>query len=1508
MNKKSTLSLIALCGAAVASGIYAQNIETMLRSGLKVVAPSKAEGKKTMTVVNKSVRPGAHVLGAQSNTDINRVAAAPNMSDSIVFYGLKFNDQGYNDLAGGPFNVIGWRGAEGQKKWDVSPEITTGRAACYAKGKFYTFESINDELHMFTYNAETWQLESNDVIATSGVLRQVAAYNPANGKAYVMAWGDLDWDTWLTMRPIFEVDLETKTAHEIGGRLEQLFIQTMFFDNEGQCYGIPYNENVLYKLSMEDGSYAKVADLDLPFSCTPHSMSAVTDPATGLTYWAVPSNSNENFAHSYLYTIDRVSGHCELVGELPNDEHVLGLYIKYAEPAAPAAASNFGFEQALTFDVPTTTYCSGEALTGALSACIVVDGGEEQTFDVEAGQTASIPMSLTEGFHQINVRIANAAGKGAERVYDAFVGSDVPAASTDVVLAIADGKAQLTWKAPTESVNGGAYNDEDVNYTITRYPEDIVVATGLTQTSYTEELTDARAHYSYKVTAFAGQNEGKSAISNEVAYGSVWYAPFTEDFKYQEDFDTFQIYDGRGDDHATADGSTWFYMDSQQAAYLSGCGSYNPEFGEYGGYGMDDWLISPAIDLKAGQDYRVRYNLRALSVVETIEVYLSQGTDVDGQLTQISTNAIGWQDESTWKRCEIFNVPEDGLYHLMWRCCTPVASYGFMLDDIRFDIFANYEAPAAVSALKAVAAEGTDLVNTISFTAPTQTYKGEALSQISRIDIYRNGALKAAYTFEAPATGAELTWTDTECLNGMNTYRVVAFNEAGQGEESVISNWVGLDIPAQVVITDYYINDQNQPVFNWEPVGDRGIHGGYVNPADVTYTLCNYEEWNWDDHWPALKGGLTQTTAVDDVSFFWWQDMKQYKIKAQNAAGANDGVVVYIVVGDAYATPFCESFAWGFAANSPWTLFADSYYYAWEMTDGAGLAIKPYDDDQGMLTWSYIQEESNTQTMRGPRVSLQGLDQPELSFMMWHGFEADPTDVVVNVYANVNDEGFKYLGTVDYNNGAEGWARASFLIPVTEPKAGHAPANVQIAFQAEALLPSASVFIDQIKIGEGIPCDMAAASISGTKRIEAGDKAKLSIAMANYGTSNAAGYQVVLHSTVDGEAAEDMVIVTDGEELAPGQMSIADVTVCPSRSLAGKTIVYTAEVMMEGDANAENNTTAEFKLYVHGSALPVAEQLLAENGAAGVVLSWSAPATSEIIDPVTDDFEDYESFIIDEIGDWKVYDGDGNIPLYFNGPEIPHIFDLKSWQIWSPDEAGFSTQKFDVLIPHSGSKYLTSWTGSDGLTTTLPTEDWLISCDVKGGTDVTFWVRVPNAGSDPQGIRMMYSTSDQEPESFVEFDNDEIVGTTEWVKLSYTLPADARYFAVVAHNNGGACTMIALDDIEYSPLFGATSSLTLKGYNVYRNDELIASELTETTFTDATAEADIDYTYNVTAVWAEGESNYSNDASLTVIVGISQMAAEQHTVIYNMAGQRVDATQQGVYVVREGETISKMLK
>lgn len=142
--------------------------------------------------------------------------------------------------------------------------------------------------------------------------------------------------------------------------------------------------------------------------------------------------------------------------------------------------------------------------------------------------------------------------------------------------------------------------------------------------------------------------------------------------------------------------------------------------------------------------------------------------------------------------------------------------------------------------------------------------------------------------------------------------------------------------------------------------------------------------------------------------------------------------------------------------------------------------------------------------------------------------------------------------------------------------------------------------------------------------------------------------------------------------------------------------------------------------------------------------------------------------------------------------------------------------------------------------------------------------------------------------------------------------------------------MAFLDDITYTPLYGATNALTLKGYNVYRDNELIAEAVTETAYSDASA-PDGPHTYNVSALWAEGESDYS--APVKVTAGILSLNAGELTIrvtkgtitvngaygldtrIFTPAGVTVATSTEanatfnvgpGVYMIQVGKKVTKV--
>lgn len=1457
MIKKLTslLGLLAAGGVAIYSTGTLPNLQPTTGSGRQVVKP---DGKIKLSPSNKfntrdafsrlqTGDPFGTALYGQtraSRTPI-RIAAAMNVADSVVLYGLNHRDDTWQTMSPLASKVFSFHAAPELNFLEASPlDLETPMAAFHAKGHFHLLFSTREEddnynsfctVIMKVYDDTTWELLDTVTLADSVegwdfFLRQVAAYDPVTDKVYTMSWGD--------GKPLLSLDLATNELKVVGGDANK-FVQTMFVDGNGTLYGITYNEKKLYTIDKETGGMTEVGDIDLPFGLSANPMSATLDPATGKIYWvAVDGNSLE----SAIFLLDPATAKVDKIADMPGNEHILGLYIPEAPANAPAAPTKLAYQGGvLNIKAPSQTYHSGEKLSGKLTLTVESEGKVIKEAELTPGEEKSIDLPLADGAHHLIIKVSNAAGASPERRLDTFVGNDAPCAVRDLTLSMEDTKnAVLTWNAPDRAVHGAAIDDNTLSYSIVRWPDEVVVAENIKETTFTEPIPETHARYYYEVAAYSGDVEGEHAMSNVVTGGDIWVTPYTETFETQDDFDSFKVVD------ANSDSQTWTFMkangESSGEAYLHGNGTADVDTGIYEGNGNDDYLISPSVRLKAGVDYRMSFDTyENWFIYEYLSIYLGKEQNVTGNETKIfSSDKIQGNTSTTF----IFNVAEDGLYNFLFHGDNPGQSVAFTLDNIALDEYAAFNGPDCVTDLTAKAGAMGKLENELSFTLPTMTYKGETLTEIDRVEIYRNGSRKPVKIFDSVKPGEKLTWLDTDVEQGMVNYRVLVFNSAGQGKEGLVSNWIGLDHPAVVTNARIRMNSDYQAVATFDKVGGVGMHGGYVDPADVKYALYRYNEYSWDNPWEQVTE-FTDATEITDTSYSGWgQAWVDYAIVASNSAGLSDGNMQGIVLGEPYARPYNESFAYAFASLGPWTLMASSYDYAWKMVDGSGLRTKPYDNDGGMLQFSYIAEDSPSQVIIGPRISLKESSEPQLSFFMTHGFEAEEEDLSLDVYLNYADEGWVKTATIPYNDGTTGWGR--YALPLRNDAD-----NVQIAFGANAIDASAAIYIDAIAIDEGIAKDMAVQNLTlSHKRINAGESATADVTVANYGTEEANGFQVVLLD--DGKELMSRTI----DALAPNAVTHVAFELATTRKDASRQFVLTAEARLQGDSDHGNDASLTAGLYVKESTLPGVAGLSGKNEGEDVALTWQKPANDEITDAVTDDFDSYESFIIDGIGDWTTYDGDGTPTVYFGGPEIPNCFSPKAWQIWAPEEAGFSLEKFEVLRPHSGDKVLACWAASDGATTTLPNDDWLISSEVTGGTDISFWYRMPNDGSDPQKFEMMYSTTDSEPESFQAFDSGEIAFGTDWVYFEFTLPRDARYFAVRSCSEG-SYTVAFLDDITYTPLYGSTTKLTLNGYNVYRDDELIAENVSGTEFTDKGAATAI-HQYNVTANWKEGESNYSD--------------------------------------------------
>lgn len=1389
-----------------------------------------------------------------------RIASSVNLADYPLIHGFHHADGTWQTLSPLSNGVYNFHAAEGL---ELTPELSVVEnpmTAVYAKGKYYLlYPERNDDAKTSTltikiYDATTWDLLDTKVLTDTNDawtlwVRQVSAYDEATNSIYTETWGGVN-------KSLLAISLDDFSYKMYDGINK--FLQTMFV-YKGELYGITYNERKLYKIGKNDGKYTELGVLKaagaekMPFTLSADPQSAIYDPSTDKVYW-IPVNGNKKF--SYLYTLDPETLTIDLICEMPGDEHILGAFVEYAEPDAPAPCTGISYTDGkLNFTAPTATYTSGKALSGNLQAVIKVNGIEESPVNVAPGQKMSVALPLAEGEkYHITVAVKNAAGKSVDRLLNTFVGQDVPSAVTDLVLNNDDNATmKLTWNAPTVSMKGGPVADETINYRVTRHPDYVVVADNLKETSFSETVPSTHARYSYEVVAKSGDREGGVAESNIITAGEFWDVPYTEGFFTQDDFDSFKVID------ANNDGLTWDYMNSQfteeGSAYCHGNGTADVDTGVYEGHGNDDYLVSPFVNLKANVDYRISFESQDNWMTnEHFRLLYGTSREITGNEVEFFSQDINPNKPYS----AVFHVPADGKYALFFHSDNPGQSVNVCIGHIKIEIVGANDAPAAVTNLKAKAGDKGAFNNTVSFNAPSKTHAGGSLSEITRIDVYREGTRLPIKTYENPVPGRAYSFIDRDVAQGSVTYNLVGFNATGQGETATVTNWIGLDVPAAVTNVKIRMTDDYRAEISFDKAAAVGGHGGYVVPDDVTYALYRYNEFNYTNHWEQVTE-YTKDLTITDNSYALpdKQQWLDYIVVARNEAGDGEGAGTGTTIGKPYEIVWEESFKGAEPQAGPWTIAGG--YYTFAMTDGSGIVVKAYDGDEGYLLMHRYNEASNHEAIMGPRVAMTGTKTPELSFYMYHGLDFEPEEGELHVFANYQDEGWNEIAVFPYNNGTTGWGRSSVALrnDVTD---------VQIAFGIDCLFSAIPIAVDAVKIAEGNASDLAMETISlAEKRINAGDDAVVKTSVANYGMTEARNLEVTLYK--DGEPCATETV----ESLGAGATKVITFNVPTARKDASTFFQFQAKSSLQGDAVADNNATDVAAVYVKGSIYPTPENLTGSNDG-NITLTWEKPAKSEVNDAALDDFDSYESFIIDNIGDWKVYDGDGTPTAYFGGPEIPNCYSPKAWQIWAPEEAGFAISKFEVLRPHSGAKYLACWAASDGVTTTLPNDDWLISPEIVGGTDVSFWYRMPNEGSDPQKFEILYSTSDQEPESFEVLDSDAITFGTDWFFFEYTLPEDARYFAIRSCSSG-SYTVAFLDDITYTPLYGSTTELTLEGYNVYRDDQLIASSVKETSYVDNSA-AEGEHVYNVTALWKEGESNYSNSALLKSNSVFSAVASE----------------------------------
>ncbi len=1291
------------------------------------------------------------------------------------------------------------------------------------------------------------------------------------------------------------------------------FMRCVAADAAGALWSIG-GDGVLYKMG-KDGTVTKVGETG--YIPSDLNQSATFDLRTGKLYWALDGFASDDTYHlslvDALLSVDTATGKAEVVRSFGRQERFSGLFIKDCHPAAPdrisdlsvTASADGALEAAVSFTMPKVTY-GQTSLSTPLSYTLYKDFEAVKTGTAAAGEHIDLSLDFeNDGTYTIGVSATADGREGSRAEQKVFVGGDTPLPVTGAVAVSTDDRASATisWEAPAGGVNGGSIAAESVTYTVTRMPDNKVVAKDISATSFTDTPERSMIKTRYTVTPKAGEKSGERVFTNYVYAGTSWEVPYTEAFDTEDDFGAFTVIDANGDAGDDWEDPTWKYDNSYAAAFYYGSAS-----------SADDWLVMPALELSTEKLYQMTFQTYgyygktanhlqiALGALPTAE---SMGEAVFDKSYVSSMSAV--------KTFSAYFTPREGDRYIGFHNITQAKEH-MSIDNIYVHEIGSSLVPDRVSS--ASIKNGGDCKALLSFTAPATNVKGEALAGQVKVNIYK-GSADAPVAVLTGKPGEEMTWTDEYSTAAAFTYTLTPENGNGAGIPTELS----IDMTAQAAAAPTgavaTLCGPHTVKLTWKPSATAGA---------VNYSV--YRRYDYET--PQLVGdNLTECSVVDDCATDSLpegqrQGAVRYTITSINSAGEGGSLVTdEVVVGEAYPLPFSETWYQQTTQNEPWTRRGDGSA-SWSVV-GFGYDPKaPGYDGAGMVNFSvnsYTQGSATSGISEyvSPAIDFTSMKNPVLNFYIYHS--PDVSDYLkVEVGVEADD------GSQEMVNGAEFYAKADEAgwTLCTVPLSNYAfLQRGHIVLRGSGIATGQNLHLDALTItGGAYGCDAAVKEMEVTGTHREGAESGVYVVVKNNGSQDIASASVSLMADGAEVASEEVEDWKAGAELA------FDFEYVPTRS---GDLTLCAKVAAEGDEQPENDSM-ERTARVQQRLLPYVTTLSGSRTDKGVTLSWQQPTATETAQQTTDGFEQYKAFAIADIGLWGVHDGDQTLPFTFNDMNgDPIVWEnndkLQAFIVFNPGK----TTLAGLVETYSGEQSMVSFGAPR-----KANDDWLISPPLSGEEQlISFYARGIDSQETSERFNVLYSLTDTAATSFHTVNGTTSVKAgTDWTLYRYGLPQGARYFAIqyVGVQQSG----LMVDDVTFCGYIAA--GVEPDGYNVYRDGvQVNADLLTEAAYAEEVDMQETGHTYTVTAVYGGKESSVSNEVTFSktgisavgvsaadVRIGVSAgfvhvRGAEGKAIkVYDLSGKLVHsaaeakdmesfAVESGVYVVRAGGRTAKVL-
>ena len=651
--------------------------------------------------------------------------------------------------------------------------------------------------------------------------------------------------------------------------------------------------------------------------------------------------------------------------------------ISASAPKAPELVS-FNFEGGATsgniiITLPTEAM-DGSALEGELSWTAAVDGTEYTSGTATAGSDVTVEFAdVADGTHTFTFTASTAAETGSELSFSRYIGLDTPKAPADVVLT----NTLLTWAPVTEGVNGGYVDPSAITYEVA-LGDQIIGTTAETSMEMNIPTTGPLSIVRATVYALAGELRSAGAESNPVDAGAAFETP-VDLVPTPEQAQFFKTIDGYDD------GKTWTYDENNQY-FMSG---YNAS------QEMDEWLVLPPVELKAGGHYRFTFRanrLRSFFDEEYLEVGLGTAVTAESlsQTIVLDKFQVPYEREEWQTITASVEVAETGIYYLGLHAVSAPDMANILVKDFSIvNTGMENASPEAVTDITAEAAPDGELKAFVTFTMPTTTIKGEPLDNSTVITA--TVACENTVTVEG-LPGQQVSAT-VETRQGDNTISVTTAIGDVVGNRALVNVFTGEAIPGAVQnLTVTQSADFRSLTLTWEPPVTGADGTGFINPDNLTYSIRILKETLLGDFYDDLETGLTEcsytfTAPAEALDYYAFAVVAQGPSGLSPVIAENGGVL-----GTPYTLPMVEDFtAAGVYTYQPWVTYLPTPDYVTRWFPLPLESIPGAQEDAEFNQWALTGQGMRNGCLGRagfPVFSTAGRDKVSISLDVWTGYNA----------------------------------------------------------------------------------------------------------------------------------------------------------------------------------------------------------------------------------------------------------------------------------------------------------------------------------------------------------------------------------------------------------------------------------------------------------------------------------------------------------------------------------------